>query len=278
MKSMTADELRVYRDQHHEKSYLLIDIRQRIEHEKGHIPGSILLPLDEFEETVETLPQKHMIFYCRNGTRSRAAALTADFFNDAGKEIYNLQGGMLSWDGITLDGLPSVKIFDMEKPLMAILTDAMNLEKGAYLFYSHILSHYPELSLENALTDVRDGELGHAKLIYSHLKRAVPEIEDFDTIYSELKGDILEGGQALDLLIASFEQRKGDFRIDLLESAVAMEYRAFDLYRVISEKTKESALKEAFYSLSQAEKSHMNILIAAFEKIVGSSLKNGNLS
>ena len=275
---MTVDELRAYREKHHEKRYMVIDVRQPVEYEAGHIPGAILLPLDEFEETVETLPQKHMIYYCRNGTRSRAAALTADFFNDAGKEIYNLQGGILSWDGFQVEGVPSVKIFDLEKPMDEILTDAMDLEKGAFYFYSHVLENYPDLDLEKVLRDVRDGELGHAKLIYSHLKKIVPDSHDFETIYSELKGDILESGQALDVLIASFKQRKGDLRIDILESAVAMEYRAFDLYRVISEKTKERALKEVFYSLSQAEKSHMNILIAVFEKIVGSSLKNDNLS
>lgn len=276
MKPMTVEALRKFRDERHEKSYMLIDVRQEIEYETGHIPGSILLPLDQFEEQVEELPQKDMIFYCRTGARSRAAALTADFFNEAGKEIYDLQGGMLSWNGFQVQGMPAIKIFDIDGAMDRILTDAMNLEKGAFNFYSQVLERYPDVGLDKVLTDVRDGELGHAKLIHSHLAKLTPDSRDFNAVYSTLKGDILEGGEVVDDLIASLEKRSGDpgidtldTTLDILETAVAMEYRAFDLYRVISQKTENPALEAAFYALSQAEKAHMKTLLHEFETRIG---------
>ncbi|MBF0203654.1 MAG: rhodanese-like domain-containing protein [Desulfamplus sp.] len=347
MKKISADTLRKYREKEHEKSYLLIDVRQPSEYEESHIPGSILLPLSEFEEKVEELPEKNIIFYCRSGARSRAAALTADFFNKAGKDIYDLEGGIMAWNGITIQGMHSLKIFDLKKELKDILLDAMNFEKGAFRFYDHMLRHYnsndefnqimkqgrddglnevtkqiKDDGLNEVLKQVRDGELGHAKLIYSHLKKINPDIPLFDEIYENLEGDILEGGASLDEMVQLIEKRSGHIEaqsrqiekhsrhlekqnqnqiIDILEIAISMEYRAFDLYRVISEHTletsfyaqaapterlsdgsplggslsdgnplggssSEESLKDAFHSLAQAEKAHMNILVKALDE------------
>ncbi|KJR43843.1 Rhodanese-like sulfurtransferase [Candidatus Magnetoovum chiemensis] len=59
----------------------------------------------------------------------------------------------------------------------------------------------------------------------------------------------------------------------ILETAVSMEYRAFDLYRVMSERAEDDSLKEAFYSIAQAEKAHMNILVKAFEQYLPQLLR-----
>ncbi len=275
MKTMTADEFRSYREKEHEKSYLLIDVRQPAEYKESHISGSILLPLNQFEEQVEELPEKNLIFYCRSGIRSKAAALTADFFNEAGKDIYNLEGGILAWHGITVEGMPSFKTFNLNKELSQILIDAINLEKGAFRFYEYILEHFysdnlseKDKSISGVMQQARDGELGHAKLIYSHLKKIVPNsnsIEPFDLIYQNLKGDILEGGAAFEQMAELIGNRTQNRTADILENAITMEYRAFDLYRVMSERTEDESLKDAFYSLAQAEKSHMNILANALE-------------
>lgn len=329
MKKISAEELRNYREKEHEKSYLLIDVRQPVEYEDSHIPGSILLPLNEFEEQVEELPEKNIIFYCRNGTRSRAAALTADFFNEAGKDIYNLEGGMLSWNGITINGIPSFKTFDLGKRPNEILLDAMNLEKGALRFYEYTLKYCNRMncttgqylssrdhtdkqsfskktactnecspnrenilcheSFNKVIQQVKDGEVGHAKIIYSYLHKIVPGISSFDEVYKKLDGDILEDGSSLDEMVKLLQRRSEQLKnlqredraknsylqnrdsdqiIDILEIAISMEYRAFDLYRVLSERIFDAKeLQDAFYSLSQAEKQHMNILVAMFEQL-----------
>ncbi|MBF0413418.1 MAG: hypothetical protein HQK70_12010 [Desulfamplus sp.] len=275
MKTMTADKFREYREREHEKSYLLIDVRQPSEYEESHISGSILLPLNEFEERVEELPEKNLIFYCRSGIRAKAAALTADFFNEAGKDIYTLEGGILGWNGIILEGIPSFKTFDLNKNIAELLIDAMNLEKGAFRFYEYVLkkfysdsASYTNKGIGEVMENAKDGELGHAKLIYSHLKKVSPDTEPFDDIYENLNGDILEGGATFQEIIQLIENRTKDHTVDILETAISMEYRAFDLYRVMSERTEDDSLKDAFYSLSQAEKAHMNTLVKVLEQIV----------
>jgi len=44
---MTADEVRRYVAEHREGTYDLVDVRERAEYEKRHIPGARLAPLSE---------------------------------------------------------------------------------------------------------------------------------------------------------------------------------------------------------------------------------------
>ena len=72
---MTPEQLRQFIQHRHEKEFALIDVRQPGEYQQGHIPGARLIPLLELIRTMETLPRdKELIFYCRTGGRSMAAA------------------------------------------------------------------------------------------------------------------------------------------------------------------------------------------------------------
>ncbi|HYH05250.1 MAG TPA: rhodanese-like domain-containing protein [Bacillota bacterium] len=76
----------------------LVDVRTSEEYREGHIPGSILLPLDRLTtEAEETLPDKNaeMIVYCRSGNRSATASqsLTEMGYTN----VANLTGGIMDW-------------------------------------------------------------------------------------------------------------------------------------------------------------------------------------
>ncbi|SMC59692.1 Rhodanese-related sulfurtransferase [Desulfocicer vacuolatum DSM 3385] len=267
MKSMSVQAFQKYRSQKNEKDYLLIDVRQPVEYMDTHIPGAILIPLKEFEEQVEELPDKDLIFYCRNGARSKAAALTADFFDKGNRKTYNIDGGMLAWKGKRIKGVPRLKYFDPAKGIKESLLFAMNLEKGAFRFYSHIIDHYAHLGLNPVMEKIRDGETAHATLIYSHLKSVIKkDVSPYERLYAQLSGEILEGGILLNDLMNTLAAEGKTTTMDILENAINMEYHAFDLYRFMAHKTSETSLQSAFISLSQAEKNHMHILIDAIEE------------
>lgn len=60
-----------------ESAYTIVDVRTIAEYEEGHIPGAVLLPLDEVAERAEELlPDKEelLLVYCRSGRRSKQAA------------------------------------------------------------------------------------------------------------------------------------------------------------------------------------------------------------
>jgi len=62
--NLCANELRQYMQRHHEKEYLLVDVRQPKEYRGGHIAGAHLLPLGELSARLSELPvDRDVIFY-----------------------------------------------------------------------------------------------------------------------------------------------------------------------------------------------------------------------
>jgi rhodanese-related sulfurtransferase len=81
----------------------IIDVRTQQEYDEGHVPGSILMPVDEFEKTVsegEILPGKTVLIYCQSGNRSSRAA---DILSKTGynyvedQSVNNMLGGFSEW-------------------------------------------------------------------------------------------------------------------------------------------------------------------------------------
>ena len=77
---------------------LLVDVRRDDEYINGHIENSINKDYmsDEFVEYFERLDKNMpIILYCRSGRRSYLSAIKLS--ENGFKEVYNLEGGILSW-------------------------------------------------------------------------------------------------------------------------------------------------------------------------------------
>ncbi|CAN5172400.1 CoA-disulfide reductase [soil metagenome] len=72
----------------------LIDVRSPGEYERGTIPGSINLPLDELRERSTELPDGRLIVHCKVGQRGHSATR---LLSQLGWEVANLDGGYLTW-------------------------------------------------------------------------------------------------------------------------------------------------------------------------------------
>lgn len=91
---------------------VLVDIREPYEHEKLHIPGSLLIPRGTLEgaadpnnkhriEALYTARERTVVVYCETGARS---ALAADTLQQMGFEkVLNLAGGIKMWEAEDLD-------------------------------------------------------------------------------------------------------------------------------------------------------------------------------
>lgn len=76
----------------------IIDVRQPDEYESGHIPGAKLIPLGELASRYnEVNRDTETVVVCRSGGRSTKACELLDQLGY--RNIHNLMGGMLSWDG-----------------------------------------------------------------------------------------------------------------------------------------------------------------------------------
>ena len=94
MKSITVQELKQLMDSNEE--FQLIDVRETYENEICSLNG-LLIPMNEIPGRVEELvKEKKVIVHCRSGKRS---ANVIDFLeqNYQLTNLYNLEGGILSW-------------------------------------------------------------------------------------------------------------------------------------------------------------------------------------
>ncbi|GGI95418.1 sulfurtransferase [Alicyclobacillus cellulosilyticus] len=76
----------------------VIDVRTPEEYADGHIPGVPLRPMQVVESWAhEIRPDDAVVFVCRSGRRSQTVA---KWFWDRGfRQVANLYGGMLAWNG-----------------------------------------------------------------------------------------------------------------------------------------------------------------------------------
>ncbi len=78
---------------------IVIDIREEHEYRKGHIVDTINLPLSKFDENIKKI-SKHknspVIVVCQTGTRSITAC--KKLVKEGFEKVYNITGGMQSWE------------------------------------------------------------------------------------------------------------------------------------------------------------------------------------
>jgi rhodanese-related sulfurtransferase len=78
-----------------DRSVVVIDVRQPAEWRRGHIGGSLNLPLPHLRDRLHRLPKETTIVaVCASGHRSAVATRT---LQRAGFRAENLKGGIRSW-------------------------------------------------------------------------------------------------------------------------------------------------------------------------------------
>lgn len=78
----------------HAAGAFVLDVRTPEEFAHGHVPGAVLLPLQELQERWEEVPEGDVLVICRSGGRS-ATAVKA--LNGAGRTTTNVAGGTMAW-------------------------------------------------------------------------------------------------------------------------------------------------------------------------------------
>jgi NADPH-dependent 2,4-dienoyl-CoA reductase/sulfur reductase-like enzyme/rhodanese-related sulfurtransferase len=74
-----------------EQNAILVDVRSKMEHDNGHIPGSVLIPVDELRGRLDELDRNKEIWvYCQVGLRGYTASR---ILRQNGFKVRNLTGG-----------------------------------------------------------------------------------------------------------------------------------------------------------------------------------------
>ncbi len=265
-REISAAELRRYIEEHHEQSYRLVDVRQPAEYSIAHIPGALLLPLPRLVQAPGSLPfDKDLIFYCHSGGRSQTAAMLVEEEGADGSRIFNLDGGILAWDGTRLSDPPRIALF-ADQPPAAMLETAMNLEKGALRFYQGAARRYAAQPWSALLERLALAETGHARIVFGYLGQALESGADFEAFFDRLEGEVLEGGLLLETVLGALPPPDRRACLAVIEIALRIENAAYDLYRTMAGRCRpESAAEAAFLNLAESEKTHIRMLIESID-------------
>ncbi len=261
---ISAAALRQYLNTRREREFMLLDVRQPFEYELGHIPGAALWPLSELELRLFDLPpDRDLIFYCRSGARSAAAASLAAEGEVTDKAILNLSGGIFAWEGRTLTGFPRVRVFEAGRSVADLLYTAMDLEKGAWRFYRRLRDLFAGEPVGAAFETLSKAETAHARLVYRFWRKTTAEPAPFEALFEALRGEILEGGDTLEGALRRVAAPEGGRCLHAVELALRIELSAYDLYRGVADRVEAAEAREALLSIAQAEKAHMRTLARA---------------
>lgn len=274
--TISPDALRDYIATRPESKYLLVDVRQPEEYEDHHIPGAAHIPVYELARRLsEVAGGRDLVFYCRSGARSQAASLMAAE-EGAAERIYNLNGGIMAWEGKTLTDFPKLQVFEGADDPAAALRTAMDLEKGALRFYQVALRFYRvalersgDVGAADVLKELAAAERAHARTVYTFWAKIQNDPPAFDELFEALEGKILEGGRPVEEAVEALKGIETGGFLRLMEIALDIEYAAYDLYRVMAERSESEEAKKAFTAIAQAEKGHMRRIVEAIGELSG---------
>ena len=255
---ITADELRRMQAHKKEKEYLLVDVRQPQAYRQAHLPGAVPIPLQELPDRTDELPlDRDIVFYCRSGLSSRAAAVSIANKPEFQGKIMNLTGGILGWQGVLLPEVPRLHLFPPTDTQAESLLQAMSLERGAAQVYGTMQARFNGEDWAKPLHDLATEEIAHARLLYRAMQQDQANVPDFDALYAQLPDDLIEGGFSRENIDTELARSGGNPCQTVFELAMAIEYAAYDLYRSLAQRFRQAAVAEVFLTIAQAEKAHL---------------------
>lgn len=259
LKVMFPDDVQDFMREQKEGTYLLLDVRQPVEYEKGHLPGARLIPLPELADSLENLNRTEpTIVYCAVGGRSRMAAQL--LINHGFDDVYHLMGGVEAWDQPVASGPVAFHLKFMrgdESPQEMILM-GYNFEEGLRKFHEIVKNRTTDRELANLLASLIKAEESHKRTLLG----LIPDKDrtEFERQISGLDDiSVMEGGIDLD----EFMERNESYLQTVsgyLELAMMIETQALDLYLRMAEASKQQETRDVLVRVSEEEKAHLAAL------------------
>lgn len=265
--NLSPEQLEKFRDEHQEGGYTLLDVRQPGEYEERHLAGAKLIPLPELPGRLNELdPQEPVVAYCAVGGRSRAAAQLLQ--GQGFKEVYNLEGGIKAWDGLTAQGPPDwgLEIMDPGESPAQVLTAAYALERGLATCYQGLAKATGHQELSELYRRLAGFEGRHM----DRLKRAWDELAPQERQGAELEAQgeatLMEGGWRVEEFLAQHsDAAQGQAEVVML--AMGLETQAMDLYLRLAQRMDQPKSQALLDELGQEEKGHLQALGEMLESL-----------
>jgi rhodanese-related sulfurtransferase/rubrerythrin len=275
IKTLGPDEVKAILDEDEKGEFLLLDVRQPMEYEEGHLPGSVLMPLDELESRRDELYRelysgRKTIIYCRSGRRSMAAAIA---LCDLGlKDLHVLEGGLNNWGFKMLKGKSEKKprVIGKAASIKDVLVIAMKMEKMAYDFYVAARDRVKFEAPRTMFQQLADVELSHMRRLFLRLTGEIPESAGLSHIDHYLKQFDKEP-KNVDIEVSSALMKVDEVaksEVDVLEIAIEREYIANDFYKRAASIIDDEDVRALLHGLSHDERGHAATLLHQLAKVM----------
>lgn len=257
---MFPDDAETFISENTANTFTLLDVRQPLEYESGHLPGATLIPLPELADTLENLdPEKPLIAYCAVGGRSRMAAQL--LANQDFREVYYLEGGMEAWEGFAAEGPEEfhLQFISGEETPQEIIVLSYNMEKGLRTFHEMVRARTTNPELVQLLGHLISAEESHMNRLLQVASRWQMDQDEVDTFRAGLEATTMEGG----IDAAEFMAKNESFLqtvTGVIDVAMMVETQALDLYLKMAAASKDAATKEVLFQIAEEEKGHLRAL------------------
>jgi sulfur-carrier protein adenylyltransferase/sulfurtransferase len=265
VKTLYPDEAKEFIDQHAEGSYVLLDVRQPVEYEQGHLPGAELIPLPLLPDSLGRLDRERpVLVYCAVGGRSATAALF--LAHNGFSEVYQLEGGLDAWEQPTPAnpvGFHLEFASGRESPREAVAL-AYAMEQGMLDFHEAVRARTEEPELSALLVKLVRAEESHKRTLLDLLRQVAPD-ESLPDDAAKGPSRIMEGG----IDIHDFMKRNESFMkttAGYLDIAMMVESQALDLYLSIGKASDNEATRRILFHIADEEKTHLSMLAKLLEK------------
>lgn len=258
-KEISPEQARDYISSQPPNTLQIIDVRQPKEYEEAHIPGAILIPLNEIQRRIDEIDKKrHTIVYCRSGSRSSAACQLLG--ENQVTHALNLRGGMLQWQGNRALGDETFGLeYFIKGDFKSAFAMAYQMEVGLKQFYLFAATKTSDAAGEELLRFMARLEDGHmAKLRARHREEELPP---------ELADAVMEGGFTSRDLTDSFSDHL-DSRESIFQLAMMFEAQALDLYSRLARRYSEPEVQTFFLEMAGEEQAHLNKLAQEMDKLL----------
>ena len=269
VKSISTQEVRKIIKEKNTEDYCLLDVRQPGEYAEKHIPGAKLIPLGELQVHLDEVDSKKpTIVYCRSGNRSRSAV---GMLNGAGLEdVYNMEGGILAYDGLTAVGPPEAGVFCFPENMQPeeLIAMAWYIEDGSQRFIGLIEEIVPDKGSRELLADLSEHKASHKdSLINLYKKIAGSDVVDGfpESVLPQPPAEVMAGCVSVPEAVNWARDKKG---ADILELMMSLEANTLDLYLKLGRQVPSKQARSVFIELSEQEKQHLDEIAIAFEKAI----------
>jgi rubrerythrin len=200
------------------------------------------------------------------GGRSRAAAqlLSGKGF----KEIYNLKGGIVHWEGLEATGpadmgMPLVRGDETPQEIIAL---AYGMEKGLGELYRSMAEISEDSDVSKLLTRLADIEDRHKEKLFDLYIGLDPNTTDKEAFETTVVSGVMEGGFTTGEFL---EENKDAMNTasGVLNISMMLETQALDLYLRYSQKAEEEKSKNVLYKIADEEKAHLKSLGRLMEEL-----------